>query len=92
MKFRKKRRFRKHFQTGDLIYCFDNTMNKSIYGQIISIYENKNGTQDLVVRWTDMFVAVERCNSLEALKRLESGLWKLKPMYRSIYGKVRSHS
>ena len=28
----------------------------------------------------------------EALKRLESGLWKLKPVYRSIYGKVRSHS
>jgi len=82
----------KHFQTGDLIHCFDSTVNKSIYGQIIAIYENKNGTQDLVIRWTDVFVVVERCNSLEALKRIESGLWNLKPVYRRIYGKVSSHS
>ena len=82
----------RHFQTGDLIYCFDETMNRGIYGYIINITRNENGTQDLMIRWTDLFVAIEYCNSVEALSRIKKGLWSYKPLSRSKYGKVRAHS
>tara|TARA_Y100001963_G_C6502272_1_gene318399 strand:- start:253 stop:513 length:261 start_codon:yes stop_codon:yes gene_type:complete len=82
------KRIKKHyrptiFNVGDFLYCHDHDMNKALYGIIIKIIKNKNGTKTLTIRWSDLFVAIEECTETTALARIKARLWNYKPVYGS---------
>ena len=67
------------FRKGDFITCWDDELCRTISGQVVGISKTEFGTYDLTIRWNDVFVAVERCDVTEAIKRIKMGLWKYKP-------------
>jgi len=70
------------FHIGDFLYCHDHDMGKALYGIIINIFKNKNGTKTLTIRWSDVFVAIEECSEATAIARIKERLWN----YKSVYG------
>tara|TARA_R110000824_G_scaffold67377_5_gene174522 strand:+ start:67168 stop:67443 length:276 start_codon:yes stop_codon:yes gene_type:complete len=72
-------RKRAPFDISDIITCWDEMLDRTITGYIINIVQANDGIYDLMIRWNDVFVAVEYCSVPEAKKRIRMKLWKYKP-------------
>lgn len=67
------------FKKGDMIDCYDEMLGRTITGYIINVVRASDGIYDLVIRWNDLFVAVEKCSVPEAKKRIKMKLWRFRP-------------
>jgi len=67
------------FDKGDIIDCYDEMLGRTITGYIINVVRTDDGIYDLMIRWNDLFVAVEKCSVPEAKKRIKMKLWRYRP-------------
>ena len=71
---------------GDVLFCWDETMDRSITGYIVRVAKNNTlNDYDIYIRWNDIFVAFQRVGLKDLLINLKMGLWR----HRSGYKKVR---
>jgi len=65
------------FKVGDILRCWDEELNRSITGYILSVATNKQlNDYDVHIRWDDPFVAVQVARSTQMLNFIRKGLWK----------------
>ena len=68
-------------KVGDILFCWDDDLKRSITGYILRVVENiKLNDYDVYVRWNDPFVVMQKVSYVEALQLIRAGLWK----YRAI--------
>ena len=66
---------------GDILFCWDEELGRSITGFILRIVENKKlNDHDVYIRWNDPFVAMQRASYAESLMFIRAGLWKYRIM------------
>ena len=64
-------------KVGDILFCWDDKLNRSITGYILRVVENiKLNDYDVYVRWNDPFVAMQKASLAETLQFIKMGLWK----------------
>ena len=64
-------------KVGDILFCWDETLKRSITGYILRVVENKKlNDYDVYIRWNDPFVAMQKASYAEALQFIKMGLWK----------------
>jgi hypothetical protein len=68
---------RPSLKVGDILFCWDDTLKRSITGFILRVVENKKlNDYDIHIRWNDPFVAMQNASHAEALQFIRMGLWK----------------
>ena len=67
------------FNKGDIIDCYDEMLGRTITGYIINVVRATDGIYDLIIRWNDLFVVIEKCSVPEAKKRIKMKLWRFRP-------------
>jgi hypothetical protein len=72
-----KKKLKSIFKKGDLVYFYDITVNRNVWGYIIDTYSGYgNYSQDLIIRWNDVFIVTQNCTSNAVLEKIRSGQWK----------------
>lgn len=62
---------------GDILFCWDEELERSITGFILRLVENtKLNDYDVHIRWNDPFVAMQKASYVETLQFIKAGLWK----------------
>ena len=68
---------------GDVLFCWDETMDRSITGYIVRVAENTSlNDYDVYIRWNDIFVAFQRVGMKELLTNIKLGLWRYKSGFK----------
>ena len=64
-------------KVGDILFCWDDDLKRSITGYILRVVENvKLNDYDVYIRWNDPFVAMQKASLAETLQFIRMGLWK----------------
>jgi len=64
-------------EVGDILFCWDDTLKRTITGYILSVVKNKQlNDYDVHIRWNDTFVALQKASLAETLQFIRMGLWK----------------
>jgi hypothetical protein len=66
----------KRFHVGSVIYGYDKTLKKITGGYIAETFI-ENNKQRLTIRWSDPFLAIEYCTSIDLYKKLKSKEYRL---------------
>ena len=65
-------------KVGDILFCWDEELGRSITGIILRLVENKKlNDYDVYIRWNDPFVAMQKASYAETLHFIKMGLWKI---------------
>jgi hypothetical protein len=64
------------FRRGDIIDFWCETLGRTVIGCVVNIVLAKDGIYDLMIRWNDVFVAVEYCSVPYAIKQIKNKLWR----------------
>ena len=76
-----KKKKKPSIKVGDILFCWDDTLKRTITGYILRVVENKKlRDYDMHIRWNDPFVVMQKVSYVEALQFIRAGLWK----YRAI--------
>ena len=64
-------------KVGDILFCWDDDLKRSITGYILRVVENRKlNDYDVYIRWNDPFVAMQKASHSEALQFIKMRLWK----------------
>ena len=62
------------FRPGDVIKCWNDDINKSTIGYIVSTSRNEEiGDYDITIRWVDPYIIMETCGSVDLHQRVAEG-------------------
>jgi len=62
------------FRPGDVIKCWNDDINKSTIGYIVSTSRNEEiGDYDITIRWVDPYIIMETCGSVDLHQRVADG-------------------
>ena len=72
-----KKKKKPSLNAGDILFCWDEELGRSITGFILRIVENKKlNDHDVYIRWNDPFIVVQKTSHTELLMSIRAGLWK----------------
>lgn len=72
------RRKKLALNVGDILFCWDEELGRSITGIILRLVENeKLNDYDVYIRWNDPFVAMQKASYTETLHLIKMGFWKI---------------